>query len=117
MLTNLHDNNPWRSVMEYVCDWNVIHRSKAQFQSICEGTAERGMTTLETITDAEELTAKAMEMESEIYAETWGVFPMYNGPWIITAKEGLANLTPEPYRGLDLFGVSPVENVGWEATE
>jgi peptide/nickel transport system substrate-binding protein len=72
---------------------------------------------LETISDPEELTAKAMEMESEIFAETWGIFPLYNGPWIVTAKEGLANLTPEEYTGLDLFGVSPVENVGWEATE
>lgn len=72
---------------------------------------------LETIADAEEQTAKAMELEAEIVAETWGIFPLYNGPSIVTAKEGLANLTPEPYVGQDLFGVQPVENVGWEASE
>lgn len=69
---------------------------------------------LETITDPEAQTAEAMKLEAEIFAETWGIFPMYNGPEIWTAKEGLANLTPEPYVGLDLFGVQPVENMGWE---
>ncbi|MCW4458073.1 ABC transporter family substrate-binding protein [Microbacterium sp. MPKO10] len=69
---------------------------------------------LESITDSEEQTKKAMEMESEIMSETWGIFPLYNGPTITAATEGLANLTPEPYVGLDLFGVTPVENVGWE---
>ncbi|EPX58826.1 hypothetical protein D187_003541 [Cystobacter fuscus DSM 2262] len=52
LLTNLHSNNPWRAVMEYVCDWNVIHRDKEHFQSICEGAPERGMKTVETITDS-----------------------------------------------------------------
>ena len=69
---------------------------------------------LETISDPEVQTAKAMKLEAEILAETWGIFPMYNGPEIWTVKEGLANLTPEPYVGLDLFGVQPVENMGWE---
>ncbi|GAB3271229.1 hypothetical protein GCM10027426_06100 [Microbacterium lacusdiani] len=39
------------------------------------------------------------------------------GPWISMATEGLANLTPETYTGLDLFGLQPVENVGWEKSE
>lgn len=69
---------------------------------------------LETISDPEAQTAQAMKLEAEIIAETWGIFPMYNGPEIWTVKEGLANLTPEPYVGLDLFGVQPVENMGWE---
>lgn len=69
---------------------------------------------LESITDPEAQTVEAMTLEAEIFAETWGIFPMYNGPEIWTAKEGLANLTPEPYVGLDLFGVQPVENMGWE---
>ncbi|WP_010204322.1 ABC transporter family substrate-binding protein [Salinibacterium sp. PAMC 21357] len=69
---------------------------------------------LESITDPKAQTLKAMELEAEIFAETWGIFPMYNGPEIWTVKEGLANLTPEPYVGLDLFGVQPVENMGWE---
>ena len=69
---------------------------------------------LETISDPEAQTAEAMKLEAEIFAETWGIFPMYNGPEIWTVKEGLANLTPEPYVGLDLFGVRPVENMGWE---
>ncbi|WP_309066413.1 ABC transporter family substrate-binding protein [Microbacterium sp.] len=69
---------------------------------------------LETISDPEEQTKKAMEMEAEIFKQTWGLLPAFNGPEIWTVKEGLANLTPEPYVGLDLFGVQPVENVGWE---
>ena len=69
---------------------------------------------LETISDPVEQTKKAMEMESEIFAKTWGVIPVLNGPEIWTVKEGLANLTPEPYVGLDLFGITPVENVGYE---
>lgn len=69
---------------------------------------------LETISDPEEQTKKAMEMESEIFAKTWGIIPVLNGPEIWTVKEGLANLTPEPYVGLDLFGITPVENVGYE---
>jgi len=54
-----------------------------------------------------------MELEPEIY-KRWGLIPLYNGPQIYTVQEGLANLTPEPYVGLDLFGIQPVENVGWE---
>lgn len=69
---------------------------------------------LESITDPEEQTKKAMEMEADIMSKTWGIMPLYNGPSISAAKKGLANLTPEPYVGLDLFGVTPVENVGWE---
>lgn len=63
---------------------------------------------------AEEQTEAGLKLESEIMAETWGIFPLYNGPWISMATEGLANLTPETYTGLDLFGLQPVENVGWE---
>ncbi len=75
---------------------------------------ERIKSEVESINDAEKQTAAAMKLEAEIMSETWGIFPMYNGPSIFTVKEGLANLTPEPYVGLDLFGVQPVENVGWE---
>jgi len=63
---------------------------------------------------AEEQTEAGLKLESEIIQETWGILPLYMGPWISMAKEGLANLTPETYTGLDLFGLSPVENVGWE---
>ncbi|VXC27850.1 Peptide/nickel transport system substrate-binding protein [Microbacterium sp. 8M] len=63
---------------------------------------------------AEKWTEASMKLEPEIIKETWGVIPLYNGPSIYTAKKGLANLTPEPYVGLDLYGVTPVENVGWE---
>ncbi|WP_424935878.1 MULTISPECIES: ABC transporter family substrate-binding protein [Bacteria] len=69
---------------------------------------------VESQTTPEAWTSAAMKLESEIVKDTWGIIPLYNGPWIVTAKKGLANLTPEPYVGLDLFGVTPVENVGWE---
>ena len=51
---------------------------------------------------------------AELIKATWGILPLYSGPSIFTATEGLANLTPETYTGLDLFGLQPVENVGWE---
>lgn len=63
---------------------------------------------------SEEQIAAAMKLEPEIMAETWGIFPLYAGPEIRTVKAGLANLTPETYTGLDLFGLQPVENMGWE---
>lgn len=68
---------------------------------------------VESLATAEEQTAAAMKLESEIFQE-WGLIPLYNGPNITAAKNGLANLTPEPYVGQDGFGVQPVENVGWE---
>ncbi|MGF2947828.1 ABC transporter family substrate-binding protein [Microbacterium alcoholitolerans] len=68
---------------------------------------------VESIKDPEKQTAAAMELEAEIFQE-WGLIPLYNGPSMTAAKDGLANMTPEPYVGLDLFGVQPVENVGWE---
>ena len=69
---------------------------------------------VEALPTAEEQIDAAMKLETEIFSEGWGLIPMYNGPWIMTAKKGLANLSPESYVGLDLFGVQPVENVGWE---
>ncbi len=68
---------------------------------------------VESINDPEKQTAAAMKLEAEIFQD-WGLIPLYNGPSISAAKTGLANLTPEPYVGLDLFGAQPVENVGWE---
>lgn len=62
----------------------------------------------------DEQIAAGMALEAEIMAETRGIFPLYAGPEIWTVKEGLANLMPEPYVGLDLFGVQPVQNVGWQ---
>ncbi|MEJ1086913.1 ABC transporter family substrate-binding protein [Microbacterium sp. Mu-80] len=68
---------------------------------------------VESLNTPEEQTAAAMDLEVEIFQD-WGLIPTYNGPSITAVKDGLANLTPEPYTGLDLFGVQPVENVGWE---
>ncbi len=68
---------------------------------------------VESLATAEEQTAAALKLEAEIFQD-WGLIPLYNGPSISAVKTGLANLTPEPYVGLDGFGVQPVENVGWE---
>lgn len=75
---------------------------------------ERIKKEVEALPTADEQTKAAMKLEAEIYKDTWGLMPLYNGPSISTVKKGLANLTPEPYVGLDLFGVQPVENLGWE---
>ncbi len=69
---------------------------------------------VESQKDAESWTTAAMDLEPKIIEQTWGLIPLYSGPSIYVVKNGLANLTPEPYVGLDLFGVTPVENVGWE---
>jgi peptide/nickel transport system substrate-binding protein len=74
---------------------------------------ERIQTEVADLPTADEQIEAGMTLESEIMAETWGIFPLYAGPWISAAKEGLANMTPETYTGLDLFGLHPVENVGW----
>ena len=52
LLTNLHQPNPWRAFMEYVGDWNVIHRSRQEFQGLCEGPPERQLSTVELTSDS-----------------------------------------------------------------
>ncbi|MGI6878098.1 ABC transporter family substrate-binding protein [Microbacterium sp. gxy059] len=96
--------------------FNQLYASDSGLNLSSTGTPEidEKIADLQTITDGDELTEAAMELEAEVFSETWGIFPMYNGPFIATAKDGLANMTPEEYTGLDLFGRSPVENVGWE---
>jgi peptide/nickel transport system substrate-binding protein len=93
------------------CSDSGLNLSATSTEEIDEKIAEQ----VSSLASAEEQTAAGMELESEIMAETWGMLPLYNGPWIAMATEGLANLTPETYTGLDLFGLQPVENVGWEA--
>jgi len=78
-----------------------------------EETDQRIHDEVESLATSDEQTAAAMKLEAEIFQE-WGIIPLYNGPIITAAKTGLANLTPEPYVGMDGFGVQPVENVGWE---
>ncbi|MCD1269525.1 ABC transporter family substrate-binding protein [Microbacterium sp. MEC084] len=78
---------------------------------------ERIKNEVSALPTAEEQTEAGLKLEAEIIAETWGILPLYMGPWISMATEGLANLTPETYTGLDLFGLQPVENVGWEKSE
>ena len=66
---------------------------------------------VEALATPEEQIPAAMELESDLMAESWGILPLYAGPQIMAAKDGLANLTPEPYTGLDLFGSLPVEQL------
>jgi extracellular factor (EF) 3-hydroxypalmitic acid methyl ester biosynthesis protein len=47
--SNLASGNPHRSLMEYVADWHVIHRSHADFEDLM--VSETGFTGLELITD------------------------------------------------------------------
>lgn len=78
---------------------------------------ERIANEVSALPTAEEQTEAGLALEAEIISETWGILPLYMGPWISMASEGLANLTPETYTGLDLFGLQPVENVGWMKSE
>ncbi|WP_460775175.1 ABC transporter family substrate-binding protein [Microbacterium sp. GXF7504] len=97
----------------YMCQ---VYCSDSQLNLSGSGTAEideRIANEVAALPTAEEQTAAGLALEAEIIAETWGILPLYAGPWISVATEGLANLTPETYTGLDLFGLQPVENVGW----
>lgn len=71
---------------------------------------------LTKIADPDEQIAQAMDLETEIMGQTWGMLPLYNGPTIWATKKGLANFAPEPYSvsGPDLFRVGPVQDVGWQ---
>ena len=89
---------------------NQLNLSSTMDESMDERIHE-----VEALPTPEEQIPAAMELEAELLAETWGIFPLYSGPSISTVKNGLANLTPEPYTGLDLFGIQPVENFGWAA--
>ncbi|QEV99628.1 ABC transporter family substrate-binding protein [Microbacterium caowuchunii] len=97
----------------YMCQ---LYCSDSGLNLSSTGTAEideRIATEVAALPTQDEQTAAGIALESEIMAETWGILPLYAGPWIAAATEGLANLTPETYTGLDLFGLQPVENVGW----
>jgi peptide/nickel transport system substrate-binding protein len=99
----------------YMCQ---LYCSDSGLNLSATGTPEIDQKIADQVTSlptAEEQTTAGLALESEIIAETWGILPLYQGPWISMAKEGLANLTPETYTGLDLFGLQPVENVGWMA--
>ncbi|MGB4137271.1 MAG: ABC transporter family substrate-binding protein [Microbacterium sp.] len=93
-----------------------IYCSDSDLNMSATGTKEidKKIDEVAAISDPEKQTEAAMKLEPEILKETWGIITLYNGPSIYAVKKGLANLTPEPYTGLDLFGVQPVENVGWE---
>lgn len=98
----------------YMCQ---LYCSDSSLNLSATGTPEideRIKNEVSSLPTAEEQTEAGLKLESEIIKETWGILPLYQGPWISMATEGLANLTPETYTGLDLFGLHPVENVGWE---
>jgi extracellular factor (EF) 3-hydroxypalmitic acid methyl ester biosynthesis protein len=41
LLTNVHAVNPWRAYMEYVGNWNVVHRDVPSFQAMAVGEPAR----------------------------------------------------------------------------
>ncbi|MGB4778906.1 ABC transporter family substrate-binding protein [Microbacterium sp.] len=63
---------------------------------------------LAAIGDPDEQIAQGNELEAEIFAETAGIMPLFNGPTIVAVKEGLANY------GAGLFFVGQPQNIGWE---
>ncbi|NLT29470.1 MAG: ABC transporter family substrate-binding protein [Propionibacterium sp.] len=75
------------------------------------GTGTEGLDTkideMTGLGSQEEQIEKANELEVEAF-EQYGLLPLWNGPEIIAAKEGLANY------GAAMFYVGPVENIGWE---
>ncbi|WP_029149854.1 ABC transporter family substrate-binding protein [Microbacterium indicum] len=96
---------------------NQIYGSDSSLNLSSTGTAEIDdkISEVAALPTEDEQTAAGMELESEIMSETWGILPLYAGPEIWTVKTGLANLSPEVYTGLDMFGVHPVEDFGWMA--
>ena len=92
------------------CTGSGLNLSETQTEEIDKELKDK----VQSQTTSEAYTKAAMDLEPSIIERTWGVIPLYNGPSISAARTGLANLTPEPYVGLDGFGMTPVENVGWE---
>jgi peptide/nickel transport system substrate-binding protein len=85
---------------------NLSHTGTEEFDAKIQELAK--------IADQQEQTAAAMELEPEVMAGTWGIMPIINGPTLLATKEGLANIDPEPYSGVDLFRTGPVQDVGWQ---
>ncbi|MFC7625602.1 ABC transporter family substrate-binding protein [Microlunatus sp. GCM10028923] len=48
------------------------------------------------------------KLEAEIMAQTWGIMPLTNGPTILAAKKGLANM------GAGIFYVGKPQDIGWQ---
>jgi len=51
LLTNVHQDNPWRSFMEYIGDWHVISRVEDEFRTLVTGNPPR-LKTIELTRDA-----------------------------------------------------------------
>lgn len=76
---------------------------------------DKKIAALQDIGDKKKQLAKGNRLETQIIKSSWGMFPTINGPKIYATKKGAANIGPEPYNtGPDLFGVHPVEDVGWQ---
>lgn len=91
----------------YFCQ---VYCSDSQLNLSGTGTAawDAKIADLAKIGDADEQIAQGNEMEAEIFKETAGIMPLYNGPTIVAVKKGLANF------GASLFFVGQPQNIGWE---
>lgn len=63
---------------------------------------------LTKISDPTQQIADGNKLETKVFAQTWGIIPLYNGPTIIATKKGLANY------GAGLFYVGKPQDVGWQ---
>ncbi|SDS33475.1 ABC transporter family substrate-binding protein [Microlunatus soli] len=98
----------------YMCQLYCSSSTSLNKSATADKADDAKIEALWKISDQKEQTEAGMKLEVEIMKKTWGIMPMWNGPSISVTKKGLANLTPEPYSGLDGFGIQPVQNFGWQ---
>lgn len=98
----------------YMCQLYCSDQTSLNKSSTADKADDAKIRALAKIADPEKQTIEGMKLEKELMGKTWGVMPMFNGPQVAGVKKGLANLDPEPYDGLDGFGVHPVQDMGWE---
>ncbi|AKE40539.1 ABC transporter substrate-binding protein [Corynebacterium kutscheri] len=87
---------------------NQIYASDSSLNNSGTGTPEidAKLLKLQDISDPDEQTKAAMEVEKEALA-TYGIMPYANGPDITAVKKGLVNY------GAFFFAIMPKEDIGW----
>ncbi len=68
---------------------------------------------LAKIGDPEKQIADGNKLETEIWKQTAGIMPVYNGPTMVAVKKGLANASTNN-GGSGLFYVAKPQDIGWE---
>ncbi|MDR2294597.1 MAG: ABC transporter family substrate-binding protein [Microbacterium sp.] len=91
-------------------DFCQVYCSDSQLNLSGTGTPEIDEKVKEVgaIADPDEQIKAGNKLEAEIFKETAGIMPLYNGPTMVAMKKGLANY------GAGQFYVGKVQDIGWQ---